>query len=113
MDTSKETKAIREQFKNDTDEQLLISIKFSKFLCLLFSRNFNRGFQFIFMMLINLYYFSKTENEVRLLLNTIISIFFVLLITEFFNSDKEAEIEKFTLETLRKMRAEIKEKQVN
>jgi hypothetical protein len=37
----------------------------------------------------------------------------VLLITEFFNSDKEAEIEKFTLETLRKMRAEIKEKQVN
>lgn len=110
MDISKETKAIREQFKNDTDEELLISIRISKVLSFLFSRNFYRGFFFILTMLINLYYFSKTQNEVRLLLNTIICIFLVLLITEFLNSDKEAEIEKCTVRTLREMRKELKEK---
>lgn len=113
MDTYKETKAIQEQFNNVTDEELLINIRMSKVLSFLFSRNFFRGFLFIFMMLINLYYFNKTENEVRLLINTIISICFVLLITEFLNSDKEAEIEKYTIETLRKMREQLKEKQVN
>lgn len=113
MDTYKETKAIQEQFNNVTDEELLINIRMSQVLSFLFSRNFFRGFLFIFMMLINLYCFIKTENEVRLLINTIISIFFVLLITEFLNSDKEAEIEKNTIETLRKMREELIEKQVN
>jgi hypothetical protein len=111
MDTSKEKKAIREQFKNDTDEELLINIRISKVLSFLFSRNFYRGFLFILTMLINLYYFSKTQNEVRLLINTIISLFFVFLITEFLNSDKEAEIEKCTVRTLRKMRQELKQKQ--
>ena len=111
MDTSKETKAIREQFINATDEELLTNIRMSKILSSLFSRNFFRGFLFIFMMLINIYYFSKTESEFRLLINTIISIFFALLITEFLNSDKEAEIEKYTVEILRKMREELKEKQ--
>ena len=111
MNPSKEIKAIREQFNNASDEELLINIRISKILSFLFSRNFFRGFLFIFMMLINLYYFSKTQNEVRLLINTIISIFFVLLITEFLNSDKEAEIEKYTVELLRKMREELKEKQ--
>jgi magnesium-transporting ATPase (P-type) len=111
MNPSKEIKAIREQFQNASYEELLINIRISKVLSFLFSRNFFRGFLFIFMMLINLYYFSKTQNEVRLLINTIISIFFVLLITEFLNSDKEAEIEKYTVELLRKMREELKEKQ--
>ena len=111
MDTSKETKAIQEQFNNATDEELLINIRISKVLSFLFSRNFYRGFLFIFSMLINLYYFSKTENEVRLLLNTIISIFLAFFITEFINSDKEAETEKITFETLRKMRNELKIKQ--
>ena len=111
MNPSKEIKAIREQFNNASDEELLINIRISKILSFLFSRNFFRGYLFIFMMLINIYYFSKTENEFRLLINTIISIFFVLLITEFLNSDKEAEIEKYTVEILRKMREELKEKQ--
>lgn len=111
MNPSKEIKAIREQFNNASDEELLINIRISKILSFLFSRNFFRGFLFIFMMLINIFYFSKTENEFRLLINTIISIFFVLLITEFLNSDKEAEIEKSTVEILRKMREELKEKQ--
>jgi magnesium-transporting ATPase (P-type) len=111
MNPSKEIKEIREQFNNVTDEELLINIRISKVLSFLFSRNFYRGFLFIFMLLINLYYFSKTEIEVRLLINTIISIFFVLLITEFLNSDKESEIEKYTVEILRKMREELKEKQ--
>ena len=110
MDTSKETKAIQDQFNNATDEELLINIRISKVLSFLFSRNFYRGFLFIFTTAINLYYFSKSENEVRLLLNTIICIFFILFITEFLNSDKEAEIEKHTLETLRKIRKEIKQK---
>jgi hypothetical protein len=35
----------------------------------------------------------------------------VFLITEFLNSDKEAEIEKYTVITSRKMRQELKEKQ--
>ena len=108
MDTSKETKAIQEQFNNATDEELLINIRISKVLGFLFSRNFYRGFLFIFMMLINFHYFSETENEVRLMLNTIISIFFVFFITEFLNSDKEAETEKITIETLRKIRNELK-----
>jgi magnesium-transporting ATPase (P-type) len=111
MDTSKETKAIREQFINATDEELLTNIRMSKILCFLFSRNFFRGFLFIFMMLINLFYFSKTENEVRLLLNTLISIFLAFLITEFLNTDENAAIEKCTVETLRKMREELKSKQ--
>jgi magnesium-transporting ATPase (P-type) len=111
MDTSKETKAIKDQFNNASDEELLINIRISKVLSFLFSRNFYRGFLFIFSMLINLYYFSKTENEVRLLLNTIISIFLAFFITEFINSDKEAETEKKTFETLRKMRNELKIKQ--
>jgi magnesium-transporting ATPase (P-type) len=113
MDTYKVTKAIQKQFNNATDEELLINIRISKVLSFLFSRNFFRGFLFIFMTLINIHYFNKTENEVRLLVNTIVSIFFVLLITEFVNSDKEAEIEKCTVETLRKIREELKEKQVN
>lgn len=111
MNPSKEIKAIREQFNNASDEELLINIRISKILSFLFSRNFFRGYLFIFMMLINIYYFSKTENEFRLLINTIISIFFVLLITKFLNSDKEAEIEKYTVEILRKIREELKEKQ--
>lgn len=110
MDTSKETKAIREQFKNHTDEELLISIRVSKVLSFLFSRNFFRGFLFIFMMLVNIYYFSKTENEVRLLLNTFISIFLAFFITEFLNTDENAAIEKCTVNTLRKMREELKVK---
>lgn len=104
---SKETRAIQEQFKNANDKELLINIRLSKVLSFLFSRNFYRGFMFFFMMLINLYYFSKTENEVRLLINTIISIFFILFITEFLNSDVEAKTEKCTVETLRKMRKEL------
>lgn len=111
MNHSKEIKAIREQFNNASDEELLINIRISKILSFLFSRNFFRGFLFIFMMLININYFSKTEDEFRLLINTIISIFFVLLITEFLNSDKEAEIEKCTVRTLSEMREELKEKQ--
>ena len=111
MNPSKEIKAIREQFNNASDEELLINIRISKILSFLFSRNFFRGFLFFLIMLINLYFFNKTDNELRLLINTIISIFFVLLITEFINSDREAEIEKCTFETLRKMREELKEKQ--
>ena len=111
MDTSKETKAIREQFINATDEELLTNIRMSKILSFLFSRNFFRGFLFIIMMLINLFYFSKTENEVRLLLNTLISFFLAFLISEFLNTDENAAIEKCTVDTLRKIREELKSKQ--
>ena len=111
MDSSKETKVIQSQFKNATDKELLISIRISKVLGILFSRNFFRGFIFVVMMLINLYFFSKTENELRLLMNTIISVFFVLFITEFLNTDENAAIEKCTVETLRTMRKELKNKQ--
>ena len=111
MDISKETKAIREQFKNDTDEELLISIRISKVLSFLFSRNFFRGFLFIFMMLINLYFFNKTDNSLRLLINTIAGVFLSFFITKYINTDENAAIEKHTVEILRKMRQELKEKQ--
>ena len=110
MDISKETKAIREQFINATDEELLTNIRMSKILCFLFSRNFFRGFLFIFMMLINLYFFNKTDNAVRLLINTIASVFLTFFITEYINTDENATIEKHTVEILRKMREELKEK---
>lgn len=111
MDISKETKAIREQFKNDSDEQLLINIRISKVLSFLFSRNFFRGLLFIFMMLINLYFFNKTDNAVRLLINTIAGVFSTFFITEYINTDENATIEKYTVEILRKMREELKQKQ--
>jgi diacylglycerol kinase len=111
MDTSNETNAIQERFKNATDKELLMNIRMSKVLGVLFSRYFFRGFIFVVMMLINLYFFSKTENELRLLMNTIISVFFVLFITEFLNTDENAAIEKCTVETLRTMRKELKNKQ--
>lgn len=82
-DSSEETKSIREQFKNDTDKELLISIRISKVLSFLFSRNFFKGFLFIFIMLINLYFFNKTNNSVRLLINTIAGIFLTFFITEY------------------------------
>ena len=62
------------------------------------------------MMLINLFYFSKTENELRLLLSALISFFLAFLITEFLNTDENAAIEKCTVNTLRKMREELKAK---
>jgi len=111
MDISGETKAIREQFKNDTDEELLISIRISKVVSFLFSRNFFNCFLFIFIMLINLYFFNKTNNAVRLVINTIAGIFLTFFITEYINTDKNAAIEKHTVDTLRKMRQELKQKQ--
>lgn len=111
MNPSKEIKAIREQFNNASDEELLINIRISKILSFLFSRNFFRGFLFIFMMLINLYFFNKTDNALRLLINTIAGVFLSFFITEYINTDENAAIEKHTFETLRKMREELKEKQ--
>lgn len=111
MDIIKETKLIREQFKNSTDKELLINIRISKVLRFLFSRNFNRGFLFVFMMLINLYFFSKTGNELRLLINMIFSLFFVFFISNYVNTDDSEVIEKCTIETLKRMRIELKEKQ--
>lgn len=111
MDTIKETKLIREKFKNSTDQELLINIKISKVLRFLFSKNFNRSFQFVFMTLINLYFFCKTGNEVRLFRNMIISLFYVFFVSIYVNTDDLEAIVKCTIETLRKMRIELKEKQ--
>ena len=82
MDTSKEKKAIHERLKNAADEELLVNIRVAKILSILFSRNFFRCFLFIFMMLINLYFFSKTDNEVRLLINTVDGVFLSFFITK-------------------------------
>ena len=111
MDTTEETKLIREQFKNSTDKELLTNLRVSKVLRFLFSRNFNRGFLFVFMILISLYFFCKTENEVRLLISMISSLFYVFFISNYVNTDNIEAIEKCTIETLRKMRIELKEKQ--
>ena len=111
MDTYKEKKAIQERLHNATDDELLVNIRVAKILSFLFSRNFFRGFLFIFMMLINLYFFNKTDNTVRLLINTIAGVFLTFFITEYINTDENAAIEKYTVEILRKMRKELKEKQ--
>lgn len=107
MDTSKRKKAIQEQFKNATDEELLINIRISKFLSFLFSKNFYRLWLVCFSMMLNFNFFSKTDNEVRFIMNTIISVLFSFFITEFLNTDENASIEKRTADTLRKMRQEL------
>lgn len=102
---------IQQEFKDATDSELLVNIRVSKVLSFLFSRNFFRVFLFIFMMLINLYFFSKTGNERWLLINTIAGVFLSFFISEYINTDENAAIEKYTVEILRKMREELKEKQ--
>lgn len=108
MKTSTKNKNIQEEFKFATNDELLNNIIISKILYILFSRNFYRMLVFGFSMVLNFYFYNKTGNEVRFFINSAIALIFSIFITNYLNSDKNAESEKHTIKILRKMREERK-----
>ncbi|RAR73762.1 hypothetical protein [Flavobacterium aciduliphilum] len=110
MNAFEEKEVIKSKFKDASDEELLTNIRISKLFYILFSRNFYRILVFSFSMLINLYFYHKIGNEIRLINNSVIALVISIFITNYLNSDKEAETEKQTIKILRKMREELKEK---
>ncbi|GAA4074671.1 hypothetical protein GCM10022389_20310 [Flavobacterium cheonanense] len=108
---SEENEEVRLQYKNANDSELLTNIRISKTLYFLFSRNFYRILVFGFSMGINFYYYYKSGNGMRLINNSFIAFVLSMVITNYLNSDEDAATEKQTINTLRKMRQELKEKQ--